>query len=102
MPAVPSDLRGLVPRGALVYTYPVSETRTGDGCRLLVLAVVNGEILSIGRTVGELLGWSMYGVQVIVPVVREKAGLELVQLLGHKLHGHTGALRHESLGEEVR
>ena len=99
MPAVPSDLRGLLPRGALVYTLVVSETRTGDGCRLLVLAVVAGEIVSLTRSVADLLGWQLFSGQVIAPLPRAKAGAELAARLSYKLHGSISALRHESLGE---
>jgi hypothetical protein len=97
--AIASDLRGLLPRGALVYTLVVSETRTGMACRLLVLVVVAGEILQLTRAVAAELRLEMHQAQLIFLGTREAAGGALVAQLGRTLYADPRALRHQSLGE---
>jgi hypothetical protein len=99
MPTTSGELAGLLPRGATVSTFVVNETRSGLACRLLVFAVVQGEIILVTRAVAAALGLEMHFAQLIYPATRAKAGLDLVQRLGHTLYGHTAALRHQSLGE---
>lgn len=99
MPSIPSDLRGLLPRGATVSTFVVSESRTGASCRLLVFVVVQGEIIPLTHAAAGAVELEIYSDQVIVNASRAKAGAELVARLARVLHGDPGALHHHSIGE---
>lgn len=99
MPSSVSDLRVLLPRGATVFTFVVSETRTGMACRLLVFAVVHGEIILVTRAVAAALELEMHHAQIIFLGSREAAGVALVAELGRALHGDSRALRHQAIGE---
>lgn len=101
MPTTSGELGGLLPRGAAVSTFVVNETRTGAACRLLVFAVVQGEIVLVTRAVAAALGLDLHFAQLIYPGSRAKAGAELVAHLAHALHGDPRALRHQALGEEA-
>lgn len=96
---VPTDLRGLLPRGATVSTFIVSETRTGAACRLLVFVVVQGEIIPLTHAAAAAVELETYNDQVIVNASRANAGAELVARLARVLHGDPGALRHHFIGE---
>jgi hypothetical protein len=99
MPSSVSDLRGLLPRGAAVSTFVVSESRTGASCRLLVFAVVQGEIIPLTHAAAGAVELEIYSDQVIVNASRANAGAELVARLARVLHGDPGALHHHSIGE---
>jgi hypothetical protein len=92
-----NDLRALLPRGATVSTYFVSETRTAMASRLLVFAVVQGEIIPLARSAAAVLELQEYAGQVVVPAPRAAAGAHLVALLARALHADPRALRHHSL-----
>lgn len=92
-----NDLRALLPRGATVSTLIIVETRSGLSSRLLALAVVRGEIVSISHAVAAALELETHGGQVIVPAPRATAGSYLVAKLGRALYGDPQALKHHSL-----
>jgi hypothetical protein len=99
MPNASGDLRGLLPRGATLSTFVVNETRTGMSCRLVVFAVVQGEIVLVTRAVAAELNLETHYAQIVFPGSRAKAGAELVANLARALHGDPLALRHQALGE---
>jgi hypothetical protein len=92
-----NDLRALLPRGATVSTLIIVETRSGLSSRLLALAVVRGEIVSISHAVAAALDLETHGGQVIVPAPRATAGTFLVAKLARALYGDPQALKHHSL-----
>jgi hypothetical protein len=96
VPAV-TDLRALLPRGATVSTFPVVESRTGLSSRLLVFAVVQGEIVSITHAVATALRLETHAGQVIIASERGQAGAALVGGLARALYGDALALHHHSL-----
>jgi hypothetical protein len=94
-----ADLRALLPRGSSVSTVFMGETRTRAACRLLVLAIHQGEIVSIGATVGPLLHLPLEREQAVIAVSREHGpGAELVRRLALALYQDGRALKHQPLG----
>jgi hypothetical protein len=98
-PSSLNDLQALLPRNATVSTFVVNETRTGNACRLLVFAVLQGEIVLVTKAVAAALALELYHAQLIFPASRENAGACLVAQLGRALHGDDAAFGHQSIGE---
>lgn len=91
-------LRALLPLHSSVYTVFMGETRTGSACRVLVLAIVKGEIVSIGATVGPLLHLPLAEEAAVIAVSRDDGpGAELVRRLAIALYQDAGALSHKLL-----
>jgi hypothetical protein len=72
------DLGALLPRGSAVYTVVTHESRSGANCRVLVLAIVQGEIVSVTASAAALIGRAVEHGQVQISGARAHAGRQFV------------------------
>jgi hypothetical protein len=91
---VAGELRTLLPAGSTLYTVVTHESRSGDSCRILVLAPEHGRIVNYTDQAAAALGLRAAHDEMFVTRPREQAGEQVVKDLGTKLHGDTRAFQH--------
>jgi hypothetical protein len=91
-------LRALLPRGAAVYTVVTHESRTGTNCRILLLAIAQGEIVSVTAAAATLTGLAVEHGHAQISESRAHAGRLFVERVAVALHQDARSLKHRSLG----
>lgn len=91
-------LRAVLPRGSSVYTVVTRESRTGANCHVLLLAIVQGEIVSLSAAAAALLGLTVEFSAVRIAKPRMSAGATLAHQLAIALYQDARALRQSALG----
>jgi hypothetical protein len=97
-PPMPDDLRFLLPRGSSITTVVTRESRSSSSSHVLVLAVVQGEIVSISAAVGAALNLPVEFGAVRVASPRSSAGSSLAHRLAIALYQDASALRQSAIG----
>jgi hypothetical protein len=91
------NLRALLPNGSAVYTVVTHESRSGANCRILVLAIVEGDIVSVTATAAALLGLKIEHGHAQINGSRAHAGPQLAERLAVALYQDARSLKHRSL-----
>jgi hypothetical protein len=91
-------LRQLLPRGSSIYTVATRESRTGESCQVLALAVVQGEIVSITQAAAALLNLPAEFGNARINMPLRRAGAGFASQLAIALYQDAHALKHQSLG----
>lgn len=88
------ELQALLPRGTTLYSVVTHESRSGDTCRLVVLASQGGQVVSYTAAAAAALGLRISDDEMFVLRPRELAGVFVVKEFANKLHGDGRAFKH--------